>query len=125
MSDPRKRLGDQAEELVARRLEAAGWTLLARNARTRLGEIDLIARHAESLVFVEVKAGTAGARFGPERPVFAVGPQKRLRLRRLAREWLSLNRPPPGCASLRFDVVGVTFSRAGQAIAYEHIENAF
>lgn len=125
MSDPRRRRGADAEDLVADRLSATGWTLLGRNVRTRLGEIDLIARNGPHLVFVEVKSGTIGSQFGPERPVFAVGPQKQLRLRRLAREWLSQNRPPPSCSGVRFDVVGVTYSRAGKAIGYEHIENAF
>jgi putative endonuclease len=125
MSDVRRKLGSLAEDLVANRLEAAGWTLLGRNVRTRRGEIDLIARHRGDLVFVEVKSSTAGSRVGPERPVFAVGPQKQGRLRRLAREWLAENRPPPGCVAVRFDVVGVTFNRSGQPIAVEHIANAF
>lgn len=125
MSDARRRLGADAEELVAARLEAAGWVLLGRNVRTRNGELDLIARQTQHLVFVEVKSGTVGNQFGPERPVLAVGRKKQLRLRCLAREWLSQNRPPPGCVSIRFDVVGVTFTRAGKAVGYEHIENAF
>lgn len=125
MSDPRRHLGSAAEDLAAERLQEAGWDLIGRNVRTRQGEIDLIARDHGDLVFVEVKSSTIGNRFGPERPIFAVASQKQVRLRRLAREWLSQNRPPAGCAAIRFDVIGVTFDRSRRPIAFEHVENAF
>ena len=126
MTDPRRRLGSRAEETVAERLGAAGWEVLARNARTRYGEIDAVALDGASLVFVEVKAGRAGSTMGPERPVLAVGVAKQRRLRRLAAAWLAAERSGlPRFSELRFDVVGVTFDRGGRITAYEHIENAF
>ena len=119
-------MGRAAEDLVARRLLAAGWSILARNARTRSGELDLIALEGSTLVFVEVKAGRAGSIAGPERPAHAVGPQKQRRIRRLAREWLAAaERPrPSGVAGYRFDVVGVSFGRDGLADV-DHVRNAF
>ena len=125
MSDPRRQLGALAEDLVAERLSAAGWHLIERNARTRQGEIDLVAGDRGCLVFVEVKAGRSGIRHGAVRPAHAVGPQKQLRLRRLAREWLSSHRPPFNFREIRFDVVGVSFDRDGRLVDYEHIEAAF
>ena len=98
--------------------------IVERNARTRLGELDIVARDGEDLVFVEVKAGRAGSAFGPERPVLAVDRRKQARLRRLAREWLAGSRLG-GVGALRFDVVGVLFDRGGRLVDFEHIRDAF
>ena len=68
MTESRLRLGRRAEDLVARRLQERGWELVERNARTRTGEIDLIALDGATLVFVEVKAGRAGSPTGPGQP---------------------------------------------------------
>lgn len=125
MSERRLRLGRVAEDLVARRLAAAGWTLLERNARTRYGELDIVALQGRALVFVEVKAGSAGSAFGPERPVLSVGREKQRRVRRLATAWMAARRDRPRYAEIRFDAIGVTFDRAGRMIDIEHIENAF
>lgn len=125
MTAARQRLGRAAEELVARRLREQGWRILERNARTRGGELDLIGLDGDTLVFVEVKAGREGSARGPERPAHAVGPRKRARIRRLAREWLGAGRGRGlGVAGYRFDVVGVSFGRDGVA-DLDHIRNAF
>jgi putative endonuclease len=121
----RQRIGRRAEDLVAARLVAAGWRIVERNARTRLGEIDIVALDGATLVFVEVKAGRAGSDLGPERPALAVGPRKRLRIRRVATAWMATRRDAPPYAEIRFDVVGVTFDRAGMNLAVEHIPGAF
>jgi putative endonuclease len=120
----RQRLGRRAEDLVAQRLQRAGWRLVERNFRTRSGEIDLICLDGRTLVFVEVKAGREGSASGPERPAHAVGPRKQLRLRRLAREWIADRRGPSGVAGYRFDVVGVSFGPHGLADV-DHIRDAF
>ncbi len=126
MTDRRRSLGAAAEDEVARRLaRAEGWWPLERNARTRYGELDIVALHGECLVFIEVKAGRAGADFGPVRPVHAVGPQKQRRIRRLATAWMAARRDLPRYGAIRFDAVGVTFDRDGRIVDYEHIEGAF
>jgi putative endonuclease len=125
MSETRQRLGRAAEDLVARRLAAADWEIVERNARTRHGELDLVALDGRALVFVEVKAGRAGSVYGPERPVLAVGAQKQRRIRRLATAWMSERRELPRYAQIRFDAVGVTYDRAGNVVDYEHLEGAF
>lgn len=121
----RQRLGARAEDLVAARFAAAGWEIVERNARTRHGELDLVALDGEALVFVEVKAGRAGSAFGPERPILSVDFRKQRRVRRLATAWLSERRDLPRYADIRFDAVGVTFDRAGRVADVEHIEGAF
>jgi putative endonuclease len=122
----RQRLGRAAEDLVAAGLRRAGWRILARNVRTRSGELDLIGMDGSVLVFVEVKAGRAGTTIGPERPALAVGLRKQQRLRRLAREWLGAeDRPrPSGVSGYRFDVVGVSFGGL-DGPDVDHIRDAF
>jgi putative endonuclease len=125
MTVQRQRIGRSAEELVATRLAERGWEIVERNARTRYGELDIVAFDGDALVFVEVKAGRAGVTFGPERPVHAVDWRKQLRIRRLATAWMGERRGARRYTAIRFDAVGVTFDRAGRAIDVEHIENAF
>ena len=129
MSIARQQLGRSAERLAASRLAAAGFSILGRNVHIRMaevvGEIDLIALEGDALVFVEVKAARTGSSLGPERPVLAVGPRKRLRLRRLARAWLAQDERRPAFSVLRFDVIGVRVNADGQATAFEHLRGAF
>ena len=124
MTFARLELGRRAERLVAMRLELSGWRLVGRNVRLSSGELDIVALDGSTLVFVEVKAGRAGATVGPERPAHAVGRRKQLKLRRLAREWIAERRGPSGVSGYRFDVVGVSFGLDGLADV-DHIRNAF
>ncbi len=110
---------------MAARLVATHWEILERNARTRHGELDIVALDGRTLVFVEVKAGREGSAFGPERPVHAVDRRKQQRIRRLATAWLGERRGLPYYAEIRFDAVGVSFDRADRAIDVEHIRGAF
>ena len=125
MTVARQRTGRRAEDLVSRRLAARGWRIVERNARTRFGELDIVAVDGQALVFVEVKAGRQDSDFGPERPVHAVGPRKQRRVRRLATAWMMERRDALRYAEIRFDAVGVTFDRAGLVVDVEHIEAAF
>ncbi len=119
-------MGRAAEDLVAQRLAAAGWEIVERNARTRFGELDIVAMDGASLVFIEVKAGRQGADFGPERPILAIGPRKRRQVRRLATAWMAERRRAiPRYTEIRFDAVGVTFDHAGRVTDFEHIRSAF
>jgi putative endonuclease len=128
MTQARQRTGRQAEELVAARLERAGWRVVARNVRTSQvrGELDLIAIEGDVLVFVEVKARTAGSVAGPETPAMAVGARKRAKLRGLAAAWLrERGYDVPRHRELRFDVVGLRLDRDGYPTDYEHLRAAF
>jgi putative endonuclease len=100
---PRQRAGAAAEDAAARHLLAAGCQLLARNARYREGELDLVVRDGELVVFVEVRL-RAGMRFGGA--AASVDAFKQKRLARAAQHWLAAqfgDRWPP----CRFDVVSV------------------
>ena len=123
MTQARLRTGRIGEELACRHLERHGLTILARNCRTRFGEIDAIAVDGDTLAFVEVKTVRAGGRRGPELPIHAVGRRKQMQVRRLARAWLAENLPPRH-RSIRFDVVGVSLDPGGGAVI-EHLPAAF
>jgi putative endonuclease len=126
MTEKRLRLGRAAEDLVASRLATAHWEIVERNARTRFGELDLVALDGSTLVFLEVKAGREGSDFGPERPVLAIGPRKQRQVRRLATAWMAERRRDlPRYDEIRFDAVGVSFDRSGRVTDYDHIEGAF
>jgi putative endonuclease len=125
MTAARRATGQRAEELVARHFAAAGWEIVERNARSRYGELDIVARDGRTLVFVEVKAGREGSAFGPERPILAVDARKQRRVRKLATAWIAERRGIPPYAEIRFDAVGVTYDRAGLVVDVEHIEGAF
>jgi putative endonuclease len=125
MTDRRRRTGQIAEDLVAARLAAEGLEIVERNARTRFGELDIVALDGRVLVFVEVKAGRLGTAHGPERPVLAVGPRKQRQVRRLATAWMAERRDVPRYERIRFDAVGVTLDRANRPVDYEHLRGAF
>ena len=91
--------GGAAEDAAARFLERAGLAIVARNYRTRLGEIDLIARDGATLVFVEVRL-RANDRCGGGAE--SIGMRKRARIEAAARQYLARIRREPPC---RFDVI--------------------
>jgi len=79
-------IGAQGETLVASYLVAQGATIIARNWRVKEGEIDLVARHNGTLLFVEVKSRTSD-KFG--HPLEAIDKEKAHRLQRLALAWIA------------------------------------
>lgn len=125
MTDPRRKTGRAAEDLAARRLKAEGCEIVERNARTRYGEIDIVALDGRTLVFAEVKAGRRGAFLGPERPILAIDPRKQRRVRRLATAWMAERRLAARYEEIRFDAIGILFDRSGNPVEFEHIKAAF
>jgi putative endonuclease len=123
--DGRRERGALGERIAAQHLERQGYSIVARNHRTRHGELDLIAANERALVFCEVKTRIAGGRSGPAGPLDAIGPQKRRRLRALAADWLASSGERPRRGEVRFDAIGVTLSPSGQLLALEHLEGAF
>ena len=95
--------GRAGEDAAAALLEARGYRIVGRNVRLPGGEIDIIARDGDTVVFVEVKA-RASAAYG--NAAGAVDARKRATLRAVASDWLQIAAPR---AHARFDVV--TFDR--------------
>jgi putative endonuclease len=104
---------------------AKGWEIVERNARTRYGELDIVALDGPILVFVEVKGARAGTRFGPEKPILSIDFTKQRRVRRLGTAWMAERRDFPPFDDVRFDAVGVTLDHAGRAVEIEYVPGAF
>ena len=109
--------GKHAEEQARAHLEQRGLRLLERNYRCKQGEIDLIMRDGEALVFIEVRYRKSAA-FGSA--VETVTAQKQNRLLATARHYLQASRVTAPC---RFDVVGITGQTTEARI--EWIKDAF
>jgi len=119
--DRRKELGRRGEEIAAEHFERLGYEVLARNYRTRLGEIDLVAVEGDTLVFAEVKT----CRAGRGRPWDNLHGGKRAQVRRLSSIWLNDQTERPYCRDLRFDAVGIVVDGAGALVSLDHLEGAF
>lgn len=111
--------GARYEALALAHLERAGLALIARNYHCRYGEIDLVVRDGEVVVFVEVRYRSASA-FGDG--VDSVGAAKRAKLVRAAGAFLA-DHPRLAGAACRFDVLAVTGSAAAPSIDWRR--NAF
>jgi len=118
-ADPRQTVGRDAETAAADYLTRAGFNVLERNVRLGHGEIDLVCRDGDVLVFVEVKCRRAT--WG-DPPAAAVSWHKQRRLTRLAQHYLKWRRLEG--VRCRFDVVSVTVDADGRA-DMGHVRNAF
>ena len=125
MTVARRRTGQIAEDLVAEYLVDENWEIVERNARTRYGELDIVARDGGVLVFIEVKGARVDTDYGPERPICSIDFRKQRRVRRLATAWMSERRDQPGYEDIRFDAVGVILDAGGRPLDVEHLEGAF
>ena len=114
----RAELGRRGEECAVRYLIKKKYRILARNWRDRGGELDVVARDAGTLVFVEVKTRTSDT-FAL--PVESVGYDKQRRLRRLADRYIARNAVAD--CEVRFDVISIV--TRGTKPEIEHLENAF
>jgi putative endonuclease len=127
--DPRRALGRLGEQLAAAHLERLGFAIVERNARTRHGEIDLIAFDGTTLVFAEVKSRRSRRRWRlspEEQPLAWLRSSQRARLRRLAAAWLHKEaRSRPTAHAIRFDAVGVIVDEADRLLCLDHIEGAW
>ena len=112
----RQRLGARGEAVAAKYLLDQGYTILARNWRTREGELDLVAQDRGELVAVEVKTRSGT---GCGSPLTAITPVKSARLRRLLLAWVRHERPR--ASGLRIDAIGVTL-RANERPRIDHLQ---
>jgi putative endonuclease len=118
-ADPRQTLGRAAEDAAAGHLARAGIKVVERNVRLGHGEIDLVCREGDAVVFVEVKCRRAT--WG-DPPAAAVSWHKQRRLTRLAQHYLKWRRLEG--VRCRFDVVSVTVD-AEERVAISHVRGAF
>jgi putative endonuclease len=117
-------LGEAGEEIALSHLQRRRFLLLARNFRTPRGEVDLIAFHGDTLVFVEISTRLAST--GMSLPADARGwlsSRQQARQSPHGLEWLAgKTRPRPTARKVRFDAVGVLVDAEGALVALHHIE---
>jgi putative endonuclease len=118
MSDNRQQFGKTGEAIAVRFLRQRGYRILEQNYRTVLGEIDIIAKDRDTLVFVEVKARKS-IRFG--NPKAAVTVRKQRKLSMVALHYLKST--AQSRVKARFDVVAIRSADAVPKI--ELVKNAF
>jgi len=109
--------GKVGEEAAVRWLKDQGYRILERNVVTHAGEIDVVARDGEALVFMEIKARGSAA-YGPA--IAAVGPAKQRRVSRAAALYLAIRHLDGPC---RFDVLGLDAIEGGWR--YTLVRDAF
>jgi len=113
--------GKKGEDQAAAALETAGMEIITRNFRSKCGEIDIIARDGETIVFTEVKAWSV---FGFEDLQYGIDQKKQNKIIKTAKYFLSENRKYNKMA-IRFDVVFVNNSRALTGSQITHLASAF
>lgn len=120
MNDEKIRMGKQSEQLALEMLESKGMTFVEKNYYCKHGEIDLIMKDRNDLVFVEVRSKSK-VNFGT--PVETINYSKRRKIEKTARDYLYkhnlLNK-----INCRFDLVGVIIGSSGEK-HIEHIPGAF
>ena len=122
-SERTKELGRRGEELAAEHFLRLGYRVLARNHRTRWGELDLVLADAgeATIVFCEVKSRRLGS--GDWRD--NLHERKRRQVRTMAAAWLNEVTDRPRYAELRFDAVGVTLDERNELVRLDHLQAAF
>ncbi|WP_420427306.1 YraN family protein [Algiphilus sp.] len=110
MASERARRGVEAEDRALAYLQQQGLRLVARNVRSRGGEIDLVMREGETLVFVEVRFRQRRDHGGA---LASIDARKQQRMLHAARVWLSRH-PEDAMRGLRFDVVAFEADEGAQ-----------
>ena len=113
------RRGDLGERAAEKYLKGQGLKFLTRNYRSSRGEIDLVFRDADCLVFIEVKTRSAD---GWTRPAAAVDARKKKRLSQTGLDYLKLLKNPE--VKFRFDIVEVLL-HDGEVREVRHLPNSF
>ena len=118
--DCRKTIGHVGEKLATIYLKGKGMVILHRNWSTRLGELDIIAKEGDTVVFVEVRT-TTGTRFGYG--FQSVDYRKQQKVRRLSLQYVQHHRLESN--PMRFDVVSVLLHKNQELDGIQYIRGAF
>ena len=120
MTNARKKLGSWGESVAATHLEANGYRIVARNWRSKIGELDIVAQKEEALAFVEVKTRRGRSHGTPED---AITPRKAQKLISTVQSYLSENECDEDL-DFSIDVIAVELDKVGKVLRIEHRVNA-
>jgi putative endonuclease len=113
--------GREGEEQAAAAIKAAGMEIIARNIRSKYGEVDIVALERETIVFIEVKAWTL---YGMEDLQYSVDIRKQRKIIKTAKYFLSENRKYSKM-TVRFDVIFVKYNKVSSGYQIIHLASAF
>lgn len=116
MEENTRKIGNEKEQLAASYLESKGYFIIQKNYRVRQGEIDIIARDGNTIVFVEVKYRKNTLK---GHPLEAITPKKQRQICKTALFYMNQNKINPETIPVRFDVIGILDDEIS------HIDNAF
>jgi len=120
----RQRIGQRGEDLAAQYLQSQGYTIVARNWRCQYGELDLVARHTDTLVFVEVKTRQSyNLKAGMEQAFAGITPHKREKVIKAVYAYLE-DHNHSADTLWRVDAIGVTLTYDNR-VKIDHVEDAF
>lgn len=118
-------IGEVGEDSACRYLRRRGYSILGRNFKSKVGELDIIAAKNTTLIFIEVKTRTSE---WMAKPFEFVDSNKQNKLRKLADGYLSysgVDRLTDRFKNVRFDVLSVRMDDTGEVVGIEHILDAF
>lgn len=121
MMEQRMFLGRSGELAASHLLLSKGYRIVDRNWSTRLGELDIVCRYKNQLVFVEVRSKRKGSMFGTA--VSSVDIKKQRKVRKVAQTYIQTMAISD--LDIRFDVIGVEFDHAAKVNRLCHVEYAF
>ena len=114
-------MGKKGEEQAAAALEAAGLRIIAKNVRSKFGEVDIVAVDGNTIAFIEVKAWSV---FGFEDLQYSINAKKQQKIIKTAKYFLSENRNYNNM-TIRFDVVFVKNDETVNGCQISHLASAF
>lgn len=120
MSRTRQNIGQQGEQIARAYLQEQGYQLVTTNFRCKIGEIDIIAKDDDVVVFVEVRTITPGS-FGPAYNTVTYSKQRQVK--KVALFYISKHNLVN--TQFRFDVIGITLHPGSGEHHLDHIPNAF
>jgi putative endonuclease len=118
-SAPRQALGRLGESLAAEFLEKLGYQIITRNFRTPYGELDLVTKYGEVIIFIEVKT-RASSSLGP--PEISITRRKAEHIRSAAEFYIQQH--PEMSDEWRIDVISVQMQSKNVPLEIIHFENA-
>lgn len=118
MRNQKQKVGSRGEDIAAKFLLRNGYKIIERNWRSKIGEIDIVAKKGDALIIVEVKSGRKNNIWPEENITIA----KKRKLKNLSRLYL-LSKQIPLNSSFQIDVVAVEFGQDDE-IEIRHIPNA-
>lgn len=119
MQGANQKIGILGEREAEKYLKKNGFKIICRNWRTRYGEIDIIAKHGEVLIFVEVKTARVGRGVRPEENITYF---KSKNLLRSAKSYMLINKIKPNVA-WQIDVIAIDINEEGMILNLRHIKN--